>query len=127
VSQLDGIGRRMPWTMGAFTVGALSLIGVPPCVGFVSKWYILQGVFAAESWLIAAVLLASTLLNAAYFLPIVHAAFCRPPASEAHGEAPLAIVIALSVTAAGTIALFFLPELPLALARGVAGVEGVRP
>lgn len=122
VSQLDGIGRRMPWTMGAFTVGALSLIGVPPCIGFVSKWYILQGVFAAESWLVAAVLLASTLLNAAYFLPIVYAAFLRPPAGEAHGEAPLPMVIALTVTAAGTIALFFLPELPLALARSVAGL-----
>jgi multicomponent Na+:H+ antiporter subunit D len=122
VSQLDGIGRRMPWTMGAFTVGALSLIGVPPCVGFVSKWYILQGVFAAELWPVAAVLLASTLLNAAYFLPIVHAAFCRPPAGEAHGEAPLPIVLALTVTAAATIALFFMPEVPLALARGVAGL-----
>ncbi len=122
VSQLDGIGRRMPWTMGAFTIGALSLIGVPPCIGFISKWYILQGVFAAELWLVAAVLLASTLLNAAYFLPIVHAAFCRPAAGEAHGEAPLPMVIALSVTAAGTIALFFLPELPLALARSVAGL-----
>ncbi len=122
VSELDGIGRRMPWTMGAFTVGALSLIGVPPCIGFISKWYILQGVFAAELWLVAAVLLASTLLNAAYFLPIVYAAFCRAPKGEAHGEAPLPVVIALTATAAGTIALFFMPELPLALARGVAGL-----
>ena len=122
VSQLDGIGRRMPWTMGAFTIGALSLIGIPPCIGFVSKWYMLQGVFAAEHWLVAAVILASTLLNAAYFLPIVYAAFFRAPEGEAHGEAPGAIVIALLVTAAGTVALFFLPELPLALARSVAGL-----
>jgi multicomponent Na+:H+ antiporter subunit D len=122
VSQLDGIGRRMPWTMGAFTVGALSLIGVPPCAGFVSKWVILEGVIASGLWPMAALLAASTLLNAGYFLPIVHAAFFRPPAGTAHGEAPLPIVIALVAAAAGTIALFFLPELPLALARGVAGL-----
>ncbi len=122
VSQLAGIGRRMPWTMGAFTIGSLSLIGVPPCIGFISKWYILQGVFAADLWLVAAVLLGSTLLNAAYFLPIVYAAFCRAPTGDAHGEAPLPVVIALTATAAGTVALFFAPELPLALARSFAGL-----
>ncbi len=123
VSQLDGIGRRMPWTMGAFTVGALSLVGIPPCIGFVSKWYILQGVFVAELYVVAAVLLASTLLNAAYFLPIVYAAFFRAPSGEPHGEAPLPIVIALTLTAVGTVALFFVPDLPLALARAVAGLS----
>jgi multicomponent Na+:H+ antiporter subunit D len=122
VSQLDGIGRRMPWTMAAFTIGALSLIGVPPFIGFVSKWFMLQGVFAAEQWMVAAVLLGSTLLNAAYFLPIVYAAFFRPPQGEAHGEAPLPMVAALAATAAGTVALFFYPAVPLALARSVAGL-----
>ena len=122
VSQLDGIGRRMPWTMGAFLVGALSLIGVPPCVGFVSKWYVLQGAFAAKLWPAAAVLLGSTLLNAAYFMPIVYVAFFRAPRGEPHGEAPVAIVLALVATAAATVALFFLPGLPLALARSVAGL-----
>lgn len=122
VSELDGIGRRMPWTMGAFTVGALSLIGVPPCAGFVSKWFILEGALAAGLWPVAALLAASTLLNAGYFLPIVHAAFFRAPAGEARGEAPLPIVIALVAAAAGTIALFFLPGLPLALARDAAGL-----
>ena len=122
ISQLDGIGRRMPWTMGAFTVGALSLIGIPPFVGFVSKWFILHGVFASGQWLVAAVLLASTVLNAAYFLPIIYVAFFREPAGEPHGEAPLPMVIALTITAIGTLALFLFPELPLALARGVAGL-----
>ncbi len=122
VGELDGIGRRMPWTMGAFTIGALSLIGVPPFIGFVSKWFMLQGVFASGQWLVAAVLLASTLLNAAYFLPIVYAAFFKPASGESHGEAPLPMVIALSITAAGVIALFFYPQVPLALARSVAGL-----
>jgi multicomponent Na+:H+ antiporter subunit D len=123
VSQLDGIGRRMPVTMGAFTVGALSLMGIPPCIGFVSKWYIVQGAFAAELLLPAAVLLASTLLNAAYFMPIVYAAFFRraPAGEPAHGEAPWPSVLALAATAAGTVALFFMPGVPLALARAVAG------
>src|SRR5688572_15205214 len=123
VSELDGIGRRMPVTMGAFTVGALSLMGMPPCVGFVSKWYIVHGAFAADALLPAAVLLASTLLNAAYFMPIVYAAFFRGAAAgePTHGEAPWPSVVALAATAAGTVALFFMPGLPLALARAVAG------
>jgi multicomponent Na+:H+ antiporter subunit D len=50
VSQLDGIGRRMPWTMAAFTIGALSMIGLPPAAGFVSKWYMLSGAMAAQQW-----------------------------------------------------------------------------
>ena len=74
VSQLDGIGRRMPWTMGAFAIGALSMIGLPPAAGFVSKWYLLSGAMGAEQWAVVAVLLASTLLNAGYLMPIVYSA-----------------------------------------------------
>ena len=120
VSQLDGIGRRMPITMTAFTIGALSLIGIPPAVGFISKWYILSG--AAESgqfWAIA-VLVVSTLLNAGYFLPIVYAAFFKPAKeSDHHGEAPLPIIIALSMTATLTVALFFFADVPLTLATAI--------
>jgi multicomponent Na+:H+ antiporter subunit D len=121
VSELDGIGRRMPWTMTAFGIGALSMIGLPPAAGFVSKWYLVSGAMQQGHWIALAVLLASTLLNAGYFLPILWRAFFRPLPAEAlthpHGEAPLPIVIALTVTAAGTVALFFFPDLPLALAR----------
>jgi len=121
VSQLDGIGRRMPWTMGAFAVGALSMIGLPPAVGFVSKWYMLSGAMAGAHWVVVAVIVASTLLNAGYFLPVVHRAFFRAPPPEdrrhPHGEAPLPIVVALVLTAGGTVALFFAPDLPIALAQ----------
>ena len=121
VSQLDGIGRRMPWTMGAFTIGALSMIGLPPAAGFVSKWYMLSGAMSASHWLAVAVIVASTLLNAGYFLPIVYRAFFRAsaegPGQAAHGEAPLAMVAALTITAAATVAMFFWPDVPLALAR----------
>ena len=123
VSQLDGIGRRMPWTMGAFTIAALSMIGLPPAVGFVSKWYMLSGAMAAQHWPAVAVIVVSTLLNAGYFLPIVYRAFfVAPPAGghghdPVHGEAPLPMVLALCATAAATVLLFFLPDVPLALAR----------
>lgn len=130
VSQLDGIGRRMPWTMGAFAIGVLSMIGLPPAAGFISKWYMLSGAMASGQGLAVAVIVASTLLNAGYFAPIVYRAFfVAPPAQDqagadghaAHGEAPWTMVVALVATAAGTVALFFMPEVPLALARQMIG------
>ncbi len=132
VSELDGIGRRMPWTMGAFAIGAISLIGVPPTAGFVSKWYILMGALEAEQIFAVAVIVVSTLLNAAYFLPIVYAAFfrapkenCNPGGHEAeHGEAPRPIVFALVFAAAGTVLLFFFPGPALELARALVGGPG---
>jgi multicomponent Na+:H+ antiporter subunit D len=79
VSEMNGVGRRMPWTTAAFTVGALGMIGVPPMAGYVSKFYLQQGAVAAgEDWVVA-VLAASSLLNAAYFLPILYRAWFRPP------------------------------------------------
>jgi multicomponent Na+:H+ antiporter subunit D len=123
VSQLDGIGRRMPVTMSAFTVGALSLIGIPPAAGFVGKWYMISGAASTgQIWAIA-VLVVSTLLNAAYFLPIVYAAFFRPPQTDpGHGEAPVPMLIALVTTALLTLALFFFADLPLRLARQLVEV-----
>ncbi len=128
ISQLNGIGRRMPWTMGAFTVGALSMIGLPPAVGFVSKWYLLMGSFQAGQWVALVVIVTSTLLNAAYFLPIIYAAFFReedPDDALTHGEAPLPIVLALSATALSVLLLFLFPEVPLALAEKIG--LGVKP
>lgn len=122
VSQLDGIGRQMPWTMAAFAIGALSMIGLPPTAGMLSKWYILSGAYQAQHWLLIGVIAASTLLNAGYFVPIVYRAFLRPIASSAprHGEAPRIMVTALSVTAVVTVLLFFYPDVALGLARGIA-------
>jgi multicomponent Na+:H+ antiporter subunit D len=124
VSELDGIGRRMPFTMAAFSLGAVSMIGIPPLGGFISKWYLAQGsVEAAEPGFLI-VLAASTVLNACYFLPIVHRAFFRPlPEGEAAGlrEAPLFMVAPLVLTALGAMALFFRPSLFLDLAGMVAG------
>jgi multicomponent Na+:H+ antiporter subunit D len=118
VSQLRGIGWRMPWTMSAFAIGALSMIGVPPAAGFISKWYMMGGAFDTGQLIAVVVILVSTLLNAAYFAPIVFSAFARPAADDpaTHGEAPLPIVIALTTTAALTLALFLFHQVPLALA-----------
>ena len=132
ISQLDGIGKRMPFTMIAFAIGALSMIGIPPTAGFISKWYILSGALETGEAFAILVIVASTLLNAGYFLPIIYAAFFKDqkPRPEDdpyhkydnHGEAPVAVVAALSFTALGTVALFFFPDAPLALGRAL--VEG---
>jgi multicomponent Na+:H+ antiporter subunit D len=115
VSELDGIGWRMPWTMGAFTIGALSMLGLPLTAGFLGKWFILSGAMESSNWIAVAVIIISTGLNAGYFLPIIYRAFFRasPNASEERpvcDGSPWQIVFALSLTAAGTIALFFFPN-----------------
>lgn len=110
VSELDGIGRRMPWTAAAFAVGALTMIGLPPAGGFISKWTIVAGAVQGDQWFVLAVLFGSTALNAGYFLPIIHRAFFRAetvaPRRE-HGEAPGPMVLALVGTAALSVLLFF--------------------
>ena len=124
VSQLNGIGRRMPWTMAAFTIGALSMIGVPPTAGFLGKWYILSAAMDIQDWFVLFVIVVSTLLNTSYFIPIVYRAFLRgedvPPDHE-HGEAPWPVVLAVSLTALGTLLLFLFPEVPLTLAKALVG------
>ena len=125
ISQLNGIGRKMPWTMGAFAIASLSMIGIPPTVGFISKWYILMGAIQSEQIFAIAVIILSTLLNAGYFVPIIYCSFFKQAensddvnqVNNDHGEAPLPMVIALTITAGGTVILFFLADLPLGLAK----------
>jgi len=110
IPQLNGIGRRMPITMVAFTIGALSMIGVPPTAGFVSKWFIVAGAFQLENYFVVIVMILSTGLNAGYFLPIVYAAFFKPenqPPLREHGEAPVSMTGALALTAGLTLLFFF--------------------
>ncbi|RJR17029.1 MAG: monovalent cation/H+ antiporter subunit D family protein [Nitrospiraceae bacterium] len=143
INQLDGIGKKMPFTMAAFTVGALSMIGIPPIGGFISKWYIAIGSIEAHELPVILVIMTSTILNACYFLPIVYAAFFKEPKPEhdthhSHSdqmtsppltsplvkggnggvhEAPAMMVVPLVLTAAGAIALFFAPSTFLELAK----------
>ncbi len=118
VSQMDGIGRRMPWTMGAFAIGVLSMIGLPPTAGFLGKWFMLSGAGAAHNWFAVAVIIVSTVLNAAYLVPIVARAFLKPAAGP-RKEAPLAMVAALTATAVGTVLLFLFPGIVYRLASAL--------
>jgi multicomponent Na+:H+ antiporter subunit D len=77
ISEMHGVGRRMPWTMAAFTIGALGMIGIPPIAGFIRKWYLATGAVEVNQYWILAVLLGSSLLNAAYFLPILYVAWFK--------------------------------------------------
>ena len=129
VSEMAGIGKRMPWTMAAFLVGSLSVIGLPPAGGFISKWYLVLGCLQAGSIGLLVVLLVSSLLNAAYFLPVVYRAFFKPPAEEAwlegRQEGPAAAWVPPLITAACSLILFFYPQPFLRLAQmAVAGLSG---
>jgi len=85
ISEMNGIGRRMPLTMGAFAVGAIGMAGIPPVCGFLSKWYLCLGSLQAREMVFVLILLISSLLNVAYFFPIVYNAFFR----KAREEEPL--------------------------------------
>jgi len=119
ISQLDGLGRKMPWTFGAFTVGALGLAGLPPVNGFVSKWWLCLGSLEAGQQLALGVFLLSGLLNAGYFFPIVIRAFFRPaPVANGHheqpsGEASPWMVAPLCFTAVLALVLGVFPDFPL--------------
>jgi NADH:ubiquinone oxidoreductase subunit 5 (chain L)/Multisubunit Na+/H+ antiporter, MnhA subunit len=125
-TQLAGIGRRMPITMAAFTIGALSMIGVPFTGGFISKWYILGGAYEAGNYIAIFTIIISTGLNAAYFLPIIYTAWFlkenKPPKLD-HGEAPWPMVVAISITALLTIGFFFFNAPVIDLERQL--VEGL--
>jgi multicomponent Na+:H+ antiporter subunit D len=79
IEEMNGVGRRMPLTMAAFTIGAFGMIGAPPIAGFITKWYLGMGAIAAGDGWVIVVLAGSTVLNAAYFLPVVYAGWFKEP------------------------------------------------
>jgi multicomponent Na+:H+ antiporter subunit D len=114
ISQMRGLGRTMPITMGAFSVGALSLIGLPPFGGTWSKWFLVLGTLEADQPALLAVLMISSLLNVMYLLPVPVRGFFSPPDDPTTGsqfkEAPLSCVVALTITALGCVAMFLFPD-----------------
>ncbi|MGL5837549.1 MAG: complex I subunit 5 family protein [Sphingorhabdus sp.] len=82
ISELDGVGRRLPLTMTAFTIAALGMIGIPPLAGFISKYYLVAGGLDAGAGWVLPVLIGSSALNAAYFLPVIHRIWFRQPAGR---------------------------------------------
>jgi multicomponent Na+:H+ antiporter subunit D len=124
IGGLNGLGPRMPWTSTCFSLGALGMIGLPPLAGFVSKIYLgLGGLQAYAPWVLA-VLAASTLLNAAYFLPLLYRLWFLEPCPDAQGDenAPAlvgpAVIAALGALGAGLLAAS--PLSPLDWARLIA-------
>ncbi len=87
ISDLGGIGREMPFTMGCFSIAALAMIGIPPLNGFLSKWTLGLGALDANATVYVLVLLISSLLNALYYLPIIVPAFFEIVGEDHHGHA----------------------------------------
>lgn len=136
VSELDGIGWRMPYTMGAFFIGSLAIIGLPPFGGAWSKWYLALGAVESGQYLYIGVYMLSSLLSIAYLMPVVIRAFLRPEVAHDHGdahghddhhhhdhgEAPLLCWLPPVVTSAGCLWLFFAAQDIVDLLRPI--VEG---
>ena len=114
ISDMSGIGYAMPFTMGAFAIASLSMIGVPPVAGFVSKWYLLNGAMEIHNIPILIVLMGSTILNAGYFAPITIRAFFQGNHSgwsrENIKEAPITMVIPIVLAATISVALGLFPQ-----------------
>lgn len=130
ISDMAGLGRKMPLTMIAFAIGSLSIIGLPPMAGTWSKWYLVVGAIEADKLIIVAVLTISTLLNVAYLLPIPVRAFFNPKHQNQQlwswsevQEAPLPILIAITVTSVLCLVLFFYPQPVVDLINLIPGVS----
>ncbi len=105
LTQLAGAGQRMPWTMGAFVVAGLSLIGIPLTAGFVTKWHLLQAALEGGLWPIAVLLLGTSLLAALYIWKVVEAAYFQEPedSTEVVHEAPLGLLLPTLLLTASTV------------------------
>ena len=126
ISDMDGLGRVMPFTFIAFAIGAFSIIGLPPFAGVWSKWYMALGAANLELYLVIAVYMVSSLLNVGYLLPVVARAFFKPlpqqlqpSGSKSLSEAPLLCVIPLCITALGCFVLFFFVDEVIDLLRPI--------
>jgi len=113
ISQLDGLGRQMPFTFTAYLIAAMSIIGLPPLVGSWSKWFLIEGAISTQNYIVLLAFAVSTLLSCAYLLPVALRGFFKPldPTmdnwSPSIKEAPLACVLPLCITALCTFLLFF--------------------
>ena len=112
ISQMRGIGRRMPVTMSAFFIGCVAIVGAPPTGGMWSKWNLLLGAAGTSEWLLLAALIIGSLLSVAYLMPIAVRAFYLPADDDNTSitEAPTTILIAMIISAGGCLVLFVAPD-----------------
>lgn len=125
ISEMSGLGRTMPFTFAAFAIASLSMIGAPPVAGFVTKWYLLVGAMQAHQLGLLLVLLASTLLNVGYFVPVTYSAFFgkRPEGERYEGikEAPLSMVIPIMIAATISVVIGIYPDFMMQFVKAVTG------
>lgn len=118
VEAMTGLGRKMPWTMAAFVLGGLSLIGVPATVGFVSKWYLVLAAVEQGLWIVAALVLIGSLMAVVYIWKVVEAAYFQDFLGELEvREAPLSLLVPTWVLIAAN--LYF--GIDASLTSGIAG------
>jgi multicomponent Na+:H+ antiporter subunit D len=125
ISEMEGLGKTMPFTFAAFGIASLSMIGAPPVAGFITKWNLLIGSVEAHQLGILLILIASTMLNAAYFAPITYKAFFgkRPEGEPFTGikEAPLAMLIPILIACTISVLLGIFPNFMLQFVKAVTG------
>jgi multicomponent Na+:H+ antiporter subunit D len=125
ISEMEGLGKTMPFTFGAFAIASLSMIGAPPVAGFITKWNLLVGSVQAHQLGILLILIASTMLNAAYFAPITYKAFFgKRPENEPYTgikEAPLAMLIPILIACAISIIIGIYPDFMMHFVKVVTG------
>jgi len=125
ISEMEGLGKTMPFTFGAFAIASLSMIGAPPVAGFVTKWNLLVGSIQAHQIGILLILIASTLLNVGYFAPVTYKAFFgkRPEGEPYTGikEAPLAMLIPILIACAVSVVIGIFPNIMMQFVKVVTG------
>lgn len=122
IYDFQGLGRKMPYTMAAFSIAALSMVGIPPLCGFFSKWFLALGAIESEDWrwILALVILLSSLLNAGYFLRVLEKTwFGKSPHSKMN-EAPTSMLIPTLILAAGCILFGIFVSIPLSIVTSIA-------
>jgi multicomponent Na+:H+ antiporter subunit D len=118
IAGLKGMGRRMPVTMAIFTVGVLSMIGVPLTAGFVSKWYLAAGALSSGMWFVVPVILLSSLLGAVYLWRVVENAYFKEADAGAETrEAPLGMTLPAALLAGLCVVFGVASHLPLRVAE----------
>lgn len=113
VSELNGLGKQMPMTFGAFAIGAMGVSGIPPLCGFISKWYLCLGSLEANEIFFLFVFLTSAFLDAAFFFPIIYRAFFKNPGEDVKphfDEASMFMVVPLTATAVISLVLGIFPN-----------------